>query len=382
MAVTLPIAMAAGMMGTARNNVAVASFGGASGVGGLALAATLGGGVSGIFAGSLADRFAAQRILITVNLCFALSALTLWLLVFTSALTPLESMTLAAIDGALTALSVTSVVKLQVATVPAKAKGAAEVLNGLKASLGALAGVFVTTRLGGDSAVIVICAVLFSLVAALVAAGRFRAPAAEDHPSAPPATFGTLLRAIVRDHGLRDVVIADLVMYLVLPTILLGLAVVDEAIPEYSPLFVSVGIVGVLIGRLVLAARGTSGRVPLALTLAALTYAALAITALVLMDGDWKIGHIAALAFVAMAGSACGSFIQALLAAKVQERLPDELRARGTGFLYGLRAIKVAIGVIVVTYFVTVWTTRVYLGVLTLLLLAVVIGLRGFRRVT
>ena len=78
---------------------------------------------------------------------------------------------------------------------------------------------------------------------------------------------------------------------------------------------VSAGIVGVLAGRLLVAARGTLGPVPRDLTFAAVLYALLALGSWLAIQDDWLLDQVMLMTVVAAVASACGSFVQALLAA-------------------------------------------------------------------
>jgi hypothetical protein len=187
--------------------------------------------------------------------------------------------------------------------------------------------------------------------------------------------------ALREKRELRDIMIADSVMFLALPTALLALGVVAEDIYDLNPVLVAAGIVGVLAGRLLVAARGTLGNVPRSLLIATLLYSCLALGSWYLLEDDWLLGQVVLMTVIATVASASGSFVQAMLGAKLQEQLPEEVRARGTALIYGVHSIELTIGVAIATWVVTSWSLHEYLAIVGIALLLSTIGLRGFSRI-
>jgi heme A synthase len=82
-----------------------------------------------------------------------------------------------------------------------------------------------------------------------------------------------------------------------------------------------------------------------------------------------------------MLGSACGSFTQSILAAKLQEQVPDSVRGQASGVMYAAVAVQLALGIVVTTSVVSAWSTFAYSVLLACLLLFAVVFLQGFRQV-
>ncbi len=381
MGVMLPVMVAAMLLTTARNNFAAIGLGGAQGVGDVAVAATVGGGIAGVFAGSLADKYAPRSILVIVYAVMGCSTLALWFLIQRDDPSRGAYLAVASIDGALVAISVSALAKFQARLVGDEAKGAAESVNGIRSSIGSLIGIGVGLSVGSGALSVLLAAALFPVVALLILVVTKRPTASAPSSVAKRGSAGDFLLALRRERELRDIVIADGLMYLALPSALLSMGVVAEDIVWLNPTLVSAGIIGVFAGRFLVAARGTLGPVPRDLTFATVLYALLALGSWLAIQGDWLLDQVILLTAVATVASACGSFVQAMLAAKLQERLPDELRARGTGLIYGLRSLQLTIGVTVATWVVAGRSLHDYLIVVGIGLLAATIGLRGFRRI-
>ena len=184
------------------------------------------------------------------------------------------------------------------------------------------------------------------------------------------------------DAAQRDGGVADLLMFLALPSALLAMGVVAEELNALNPVFITVGIVGVLGGRLLVAARGTGGAIARDLTLATVAYVLIVLAAWALLLPEWwLLSQPTLMVAMALVASACGAFVQALLAVRLQERLPDDIRGRGTGMVSGLRGLQLAIGLALATWVVARWSFEAYLLVVAILLTVVMLGLRCFRRI-
>jgi hypothetical protein len=109
--------------------------------------------------------------------------------------------------------------------------------------------------------------------------------------------------------------------------------------------------------------------------------AVLALGSWYLLQAGWLLDQVLLMAVFVVVASACGSFVQTMLGAKLQEQLPEDLRARGTGLIFGVRSIQLTIGVAVATWVVTDWSLDEYLIVIGVGLLLSTIGLRGFTRI-
>ena len=385
MGVMLPVMVAAMLLVTARNSFASVGFGGAQGIGDVAVAATVGGGIAGVLAGSLADKYSPRSILVIVYFAMGLSTLALWFLIHEVDPSRGAYLAVAAVDGALVAISVSALAKFQARLVGDGAKGAAESVNGIRSSVGSLIGIGVGLFVGSGVFSVLRAAALFPVVAVLILVVTKRPASSARSSVARRGSAGDFFLALRRETELRDIVIADGLMYLALPSALLSMGVVAEDInrlnPILAPILASAGIIGVLAGRLLVAARGTLGPVPRDLTFATVLYALLALSSWLAIQGDWLLNQVILMTAAAAVASACGSFVQALLGAKLQERLPEDLRARGTGLIYGMRSFQLTIGVTVATWVVVGGSLHHYLVLVGIGLLVATIGLRGFRRI-
>ena len=385
MGVMLPVMVAAMLLVTARNSFASVGFGGAQGIGDVAVAATVGGGIAGVLAGSLADKYSPRSILVIVYFAMGLSTLALWFLIHEVDPSRGAYLAVAAVDGALVAISVSALAKFQARLVGDGAKGAAESVNGIRSSVGSLIGIAVGLFVGSGAFSVLFAAALFPVVAMLILVVTKRPASSARSSVARGGSARDFFLALRRETELRDIVIADGLMYLALPSALLSMGVVAEDInrlnPILAPILASAGIIGVLAGRLLVAARGTLGPVPRDLTFATVLYALLALSSWLAIQGDWLLNQVILMTAAAAVASACGSFVQALLGAKLQERLPEDLRARGTGLIYGMRAFQLTIGVTVATWVVAGGSLHHYLVLVGIGLLVATIGLRGFRRI-
>ena len=380
MSFALPITMAALLLSTARNAIAASAFSGQHGVGLVAIGATIGGGLSGILAGSLTDRFSPRALFVITNFGLATGTGILWLCVVHSFGSEPGLILLSLIDGGLIALSSTALVKLQSELVPQEAKGAAETLSGIRASAGSLIGVALGSQLDNRTDAILLAMIFFALVAITILAFTRNVDAAMQGPRGAGSLLD-LLSALRGNRALRDVVIADLLMFLCLPSALIALGVAAEGIESLNPALLTAGIVGVLAGRLLVAARGTKGAVPRDLTIATVTYSLFAFLSFIALINHWLFHNVIALVAVATIGSACGSFVQALLSAKFQENLPGQLRGRGSGMMYGARSLQLTLGISIATWVISRVSLHGYLIYVGVVLLLVTCGLRGFRRI-
>lgn len=79
----------------------------------MAVAATVGGGIAGVLAGSLADKYFPRNILVIVYVAMGCSTLALWFLIHENVPSRSAYLAVAAVDGALVAISVSALAKFQ-----------------------------------------------------------------------------------------------------------------------------------------------------------------------------------------------------------------------------------------------------------------------------
>jgi len=380
MAAMVPASFAGSTIGSIKVILA-AQTGGVSTVGTAALVSTVTGCIAGLLAGRVVDRVRANVVLACSMAGFMLSYLSLAFLVAHNSVTDTWVIFFSAVDGAIITFSFLSTIKIDAALVRPNARGAAESISSIRASVGGLLGALLAGSIVLIVDRVIFCAVLTGITFVLVLVIPRGVMARSTAKKQQKGSVAVMLGALKSNPSFRTVVIANLTLYLVVPSTLLSLSVVREGLLGIQGVLVGAGIVGVMAGRLTLAARGTRGAVSRDLTLATLLYAFLAAIAAVGMVGDWLFGQTALLALLIMLGSACGSFTQSMLAAKFQEQVPDAVRGQASGVMYAAVAVQLALGIVVTTSVVSAWSTFAYSVLLACLLLFAVVFLQGFRQV-
>ena len=144
---------------------------------------------------------------------------------------------------------------------------------------------------------------------------------------------------------------------------------------------IAAGFVGVLIGNAALAARGISGNLSRTLLIVFTGYAGTLVIAFFLLTDDWLIGQAVPMAGLIALGSGLSAYGLGLIAALNQQWVPDEVRGRLTGAMASVRMIATSIGIVLATYVIGVWETRLFVGVLVVILAVALAALQGFRRI-
>jgi len=382
MSVMLVTSTSIGASAVAKLQFATTLTGSEFGIGALSLVAALGGAVMGLPAGTLVDRFNPRWILlgiiatmVTINGGSAL-ALTFGKPSFALFIA------LAFVEGLVVAISVPTIAAIQAAMVRTDARGAAEILNLLRLAIGGISGTVLASRIDAPNVTLFICAGLSAMAWPLVWKSTSGVDFARKSTEIiGPGAIMELFTRLRHLPLLRQTVIADLVLRLVIPTQLVNLFIVDKSAQDIAAFVILGGVLGVFAGNISLAVTGLRGRLDLRLRVSFCLYAANIALGSLLMIDDLLLSRTTLLVIIVVIGSALSTYVQGLIAAMIQQRSPDDIRGRLTGGLAGVRMLLVAVGVLLGTVITTVFFTQVFSWTLFALAVAALIALKGFRYV-
>ena len=371
-----------GASAVAKLEFATQMIGNEIGIGALSIVAALGGAVMGLPAGVMVDRFGPRRILLGV---FAVMACVHFgTAMFLSAWTPHFSVfiVLSFIEGMMVSVGAPSVAAAQAALVPKDARGAGEIINLFRLSIGAIIGTLIAASLGRPALTLMLCGLMAAAVAVVfwLISRPVAFPRVEDGPLSMRA-FSELFDRVRRMPLLRQTVIADLVLRFVIPTQLVNLFIVDKGAMDVAGFVILGGVIGVAIGNLSLGFTGLSGRLDRRMRFVFVGYLVNMIIGSLLMIDDYLVSHVLLLVVIVILGSGLSTYSQGLLAAMIQQRSPDDIRGRLTGGLTGARMLLVAAGVVMATFITSVYFTQVFSWTLAILGVIALVVLRGFSRI-
>lgn len=381
--VVLMPAVAFGALTTARAALAMSAFGGAVGLGSIAVVISLAAGAAAIPSGAISDAFGPRTVFLVSGLASAtVNAVTAWMAV-TGQLTALNFMVLAGVDGAFAAMNATSFVPMQVSLVEPRDRGSAQIVHVLRLSLGALIGTFIAGVVAAPAAV----AFAASLIVAVfnLIAWRIARPSRTHDKSRTRSTVRIDLRGLLAtvrgNRPLAYLITLLVVLTFVIPTQLVGLVLADNGLLRYGYQASMAGLLGFLAARLVLMATGL--RLPprgtMLITMS--IYTGVTLVGAVLLYADLLLGNIPlVLALVFIASLASGIALE-FNSALVQQLCPDAIRGRITGLITSGRAIMTAIGAFVATTIQLALDEPELVGTLTVLGILVLVLTRGFARI-
>ena len=153
----------------------------------------------------------------------------------------------------------------------------------------------------------------------------------------------------------------------------------DRRITEQAGLILACAMVGVLLGRGWPAFIGQPRSLRVALVGATTAGAVIAGAAALLLIDDWLLRQAVLLLGLVTAGSAATSFIQCLLAAAVQQQVPDAIRGRLSGSLWAARLVLVAVSIAGSSYLVERFDSTLYLALLAAAFTILLVTSRGLR---
>jgi MFS family permease len=351
--------------------------GDALGIGVAAAVFAVGLALGGLASGPLTDRFDPRRLLVA-------GMVLQGLLSFATAVMLLNDVTadgayLATIlaDGVFAGACVPALATTQAAMVPTGARGAAEIISILRLGIGMALGLFLSGLSPSPGVTLIGVGVVLCLVAWPIALIT--------RPAEIPRRgrdSGRVLEALKTHPVLRRVIVADLVLCVAVPTQFANVILAsdwDESL--VTPVLVS-GVLGVLVGRLTLSLTGSHGVVRRELLESYGTFVALALLGIPLVATSVVYTAVWIPAAILFVGSVTTAYAQGLLAALVQQQVPDEVRGRLTGGMAAARSLLIAGSAILLTAVVVPLSTTAAAVFVALLGVAALVALRGFRGVT
>lgn len=396
MAALLPSAVAIGGLGVARLAFANEAFGSELGIGVLAWVGACVGAALAIPAGVIADLRDSRVVMAGATLVVGLGNLLLGVYLVIDGVQPWELVGAVMLDAAALAFIPASQVRIQAALTPMNARGSADVINLFRLSIGGVIGSLLTLWVQDPTVIVTVSGVVCLATAMAIwlispaVPGSGRPAGSRPSPSADRLELTrdgqqsqlTLRRVMAARSPLRAIIVIDLCLYFIIPTQMVNLLLVDRQITEAAGLLLALGMAGVLIGRGWPAFIGQPRSLRAAVAWAVAAGTVILGLSAVLMVGDWLLDRPLLLAALIVCGSAVAAFVQCVLAAAVQQQVPDAIRGRLSGALWSGRLVLIAVSVAGAAYLVEHTDIAVYLAVLAVAfagLLAVTRGLRGLR---
>lgn len=283
------------------------------------------------------------------------------------------------LDGIILGIAGVALLKTQAAFVRPGAEGAAEILNILRAGIGGVVGALLAGMSPSPAVTLQISTVL--LLATAMGVWWVMRPITPRPPSRARTGMIVALSYLRQTGSLRRLVLIDLTLALVIPTQLVNLVLVGMDAPGVAGLSIAAGMVGVLLGRLSLVAIGFRGnpRRLLALVVGGLCFAQL--VGVVMLTDGWLTRQLLVLPAIIIVGSVCSTYAQGVTAAIIQQSVPEEHRGGLASVLVTGRNALISIAAIGGAALAVAWGPQVFLLVLSLGLLAVLLGSRRFASV-
>ena len=377
-------AIALGALLVARIEFATQAFGNEVGIGTLAVSFAVAAAVISIPAGMLVDRANPRVVLLISMVVIGASNLVLGLVLVRGPVGVALLVGGAVLEGFATGFALPAMLKTQAALVDADSRGAAEIANLLRLCIGGLIG-SVLARAIPDSAVVVLASGPLMVIAGCTSFVIARP--AVFHPQRGVPLWQSVAEIVPRlraDAPLSRAAVADRVMRVVVPTLLLPLFIVDRNIDESAAKVLVAGTIGVLIGSLTLAHFGVAGLMRRPLIVSFIGYvAALAVGGLLLRN-DWLIGEglpqLLLLVFIVV-GCAFSAYGTSALTALVQQRSPDDIRGRLAGLLAVPRLVLQAIASLIATALITLGDSHYFTVGLAVFTLVALTALLWFKRI-
>lgn len=377
-------AISLGALLVARIDFATATFGNEVGIGTLAVTFSIAAAVISIPAGMLVDRANPRLTLLVSMAVIGVVNVVLGYLLLRGTVGVGYLVGSAVVEGLATGVALPAMLKTQAALVDTDSRGAAEIANLLRLCIGGLIGSLLARAIP-DSAAVVLAAGALVVIAGC--SSFVIARPAVFHPQRGARLWDSVTEIVPRlraDAPLTRAVVADLVMRVTIPTLLLPLFIVDRDIDESAAKVLAAGTIGVLIGSLTLAHFGVAGLMRLPLIISFIGYvAAMAVGGLLLRD-DWLIGvglpQLLLLGFI-VAGCAFSAYGTSALTALVQQRSPDDIRGRLAGLLAVPRLVLQALASLIATALITLGNSHYFtIGLAAVTLLALT-ALLWFKRI-
>jgi MFS family permease len=378
MGVMLVAAVGYGARDTTRLSFTTELTGDPSGIGTTATLFAVGLAIGGLAGGRVVDRYDSRRVLAIGMLAQGLGSLATAVLLLQGVqdFTPYGAVTLA--DGVFAGACIPALATTQAAMVPAGARGSAEIISILRLGIGAVIGILIAGATGRPATtLIVIALIMFAVAGPILMITR---PVSVPH--GVREVTGQLLSTLRDLPVLRRVVIADLVMCLVIPTQFTNLILADRQEPAFVEPALIGGIAGVVVGRLLLTYTGSHGAVRRALLASEGAFVALCFFGVGLVASGLAFASTWTPAVVLFFGGALTAYTQGMLAALVQQQVPDAVRGRLTGAMAAARSLIIAGSAAMLTAVILPLSALGATAFVAVMGLAALLALRGFRGIT
>ena len=351
--------------------------GDALGIGVAAAVFSVGLALGGLSSGPITDRFDPRRLLVAGMALQGLVSMVTALMLLMGITSDGAFAVTILVDGVFAGACVPALATTQAAMVPASARGSAEIISILRLGIGVALGLMLSGLSPSPGVTLIGVGVVLCLVAWPIA--LITRPVEIARRDRDP---GRVLEVLKTHPVLRRVVVADLVLCVAVPTQFANVILASDWEESLvTPVLVS-GVLGVLVGRLTLSLTGSHGVVRRDLLRSYGTFVALALLGIPLVATSVVYTDVWIPAAILFVGSATTAYAQGLLAALVQQQVPDEVRGRLTGGMAAARSLLIAGSAILLTAVVVPLSTTGAAVFVALLGVAALVVLRGFRGVT
>lgn len=383
MGAMLPAAIAIGSLGVARVLFGTEAFGSELGIGFLAWIAGGVGAALAIPAGFVADRFDSRTVLVCATIMLGAGNLVLGIFLTIDGVQWWELIAAVSVDAAALAIVPGGMARLQAALVPVTARGAADVINLFRLSIGGVIGSVITLWISGPAIIVTASGLIFLATSIAIWMIAKPVPGSRAEHSARSEAEGTtrpsLRGALLSDRGLRALIMTDLALFFVIPTQFVNLLLVDRGIVASAGTVIAAGMLGVLIGRGWPAFIGQPKRMQVAVLSTTVGFTIVSVIGGLLMIDDWILRQVVLFLSILTLGAALAAYVQCVLAAAIQQRSPDDIRGRLSGTLWALRLLLVSVSVAGSAWLIDHYDVRIYLAVLAGMLVIAIGAFRGFR---
>lgn len=375
MGVMLVAAVGYGARDTARLEFTTELTGNASGIGATATLFAVGLAVGGLLGGRVVGRWDPPLVLALGMVAQGLASLATAALIMQGVgdFGPYGAITL--VDGVLAGACIPALATTQAAMVPTGARGSAEIISILRLGVGAVIGILMAGASASPvTTLIVIGLIMLGVAIPIIVITR---------PVVMPLSIrerAVRVLDVLRDHPvLRRVVIADLVMCMVIPTQYTNLILADRDESAFVGPALIGGVAGVVVGRLLLTYIGSHGRVRQALLVSDGGFVALGFVGVGLVTSGFAFASPWVPAVLLFLGGALTAYTQGLLAALVQQQVPDAVRGRLTGAMAAARSLLIAGSAALLTAVILPLSALGATAFIAAAGLVALIALRGFR---
>jgi MFS family permease len=377
MLIFLPAAATLGAKERARLDYVTEAFGNAGGIGTVAVVMAISLAVGGAVSGVITDRVRPQGVLAAALVVTATANFVTGVSLLQGPLSITYVVVVTAVEWLSAGVAIPALLKVQAALVPQDARGSAEIVNALRLGIGGMAGILLATVSPSTAVTLLGCAIVIVgvIIGVLIVTRGLPSPV---RPREVRGAGTGLWSVLLADQTLRRVVIADLVLAFVVPTQLSNVVIVEEGDASLVLPVLLTGVLGVLAGRLVLLYTGSLGDVRRALLVSFGLYLAVAVGSVPLVLNGVTLTREEVAGLTILLGSALSAYALGLLAALVQQLVPDDVRGSLSGFMAAARSLLVAGAAALITAVVVPLSSEAVVVTVAVLGVAALAIVRGF----